>query len=122
MIHVQSGKWVLCTGVPAVIEKRLKQSRQVNSPGRVVILMLDWCSHNADRPGRSANGRVRGTQGTSLRQRSAAAISPRSMGRGRVSWCARRHMLDFYPQTADPVFTHWIVNTTDAALFNGPAM
>src|SRR5215831_21064041 len=38
MIQVQSGKWVLCIGVPAVIEKRLKQSRQVNSPGRVVIL------------------------------------------------------------------------------------
>src|SRR5215471_9379005 len=84
--------------------------------------MLDWCSHNADRPGRSANGRVRGTQDTSLHQRSAVAIPPRSMGRGRVSWCAPRHILDFFPQTADPVFEHWIVNTTDAAPFNGPAM
>src|SRR5215471_2836873 len=36
MIHVQSGKWVLCIGVPAVTEKRRMHARQVNSPGRVV--------------------------------------------------------------------------------------
>jgi hypothetical protein len=37
MIQVPTGKCVLCIGVPAVTEKRLAQSRQVNRPGNVVM-------------------------------------------------------------------------------------